>query len=238
MALIPSVEFFRGVGHGVVPGPCIASHGPVESIRLLANEPLDQLSSVLVDQSSRSSVAMLRLLLDRVHRCNPDLHTFRPDPEQPLLGPDGERSPAALIIGDTAMEADPAQAERVIDMGEWWQNTFHRPFVYALWVYRESADGMPADELTELLRESFRVGIRELPLICEEVAEAKGWREAYVHEYLTRKIHFKLDTRALDGLRFFRRLCIESYLAPERHGVAETLETLAAESQSFTGTLS
>ena len=55
-ALIPSVEFFRGVGDAVVPGLCIASAGPVESIRLIAQRPLQEIRRVLVDKSSRSSV--------------------------------------------------------------------------------------------------------------------------------------------------------------------------------------
>ena len=225
-ALIPAVEYFRGVGDGFVPGLCISSRGPVESIRFLTNKPLSEIDSVLVDEGSRSSVAMLRLLLDRVHRVSPDFHTYHPDPKDPLRGPGGEPGEAALIIGDMAMELADDAATTVIDLGEWWQNTFHRPFVYALWVYskREEGDGMQ-ETLRELLEGSFARGLSEMDEICGEVARVKGWSEDRVRNYLTARIHYRLDERAIDGLHTFRKLCVENHLAPERLDVARSLES-------------
>ncbi|MBN2171787.1 MAG: menaquinone biosynthesis protein [Candidatus Krumholzibacteriota bacterium] len=224
-ALIPAVEFFRGVGAGVVPGLCIGSRGPVASIRFLARRPLPEIDRVLVDRGSRTSVAMLRLLLERAHRCSPDFHTYRPDPSRPFLGPDGEEADAALVIGDLALELRPDPAWTDIDLGDWWEGTFHRPFVYAVWAARSEEQ---AAELTELLQESHRDGERELPLICEEVTARKGWPELLVHEYFTRNIRYRLDDDAVAGLRLFHRLCVESYLAPRREAVTHALEALAA----------
>lgn len=234
-ALIPAVEYFRGVGAGVVPGLCISSHGAVESIRLLSRGPLEDLDRVLVDQSSRTSVAMLRLLLDRIYRVSPDFFSFRPDPSRPFLGPDGEEAPAALIIGDAAMELPDREASVDMDLGAWWQNTFHRPFVYALWVTRAAAGEAEHERLRELLHTSAATGLRELPLICEETALAKAWPEARVHDYLTRKIHFHLDRDALAGLGLFRQLCIENYLCPDRRGVDESLTALRGGIERATG---
>jgi len=225
-ALIPAVEFFRGVGAGVVPGLCIGSRGPVESIRLLSRGPLEDLDRVLVDQSSRTSVAMLRLLLDRIYRVNPDFFSFRPDPTRPFLGPEGEEAPASLIIGDAAMELDAGSPPVDMDLGAWWQNTFHRPFIYALWVTRAAAGEPEHERLVDLITASAELGQRELPLICEEAAAAKGWPERRVHDYLTRNIHFMLDDEALRGLSLFRELCIENYLCPDRRGVSDVLSTL------------
>jgi chorismate dehydratase len=225
-ALIPAVEFFRGVGAGVVPGLCIGSRGSVESIRLLSREPLETLDRVLVDQSSRTSVAMLRLLLDRIYRVNPDFFSFRPDPDRPFLGPEGEEAPASLIIGDAAMELSGGQAAVDMDLGAWWQNTFHRPFVYALWVTRAPAGDPDHERLVELLRASAEQGQRELPLICEETAKAREWPESRVHDYLTHRIHYRLDEEALRGLSLFRELCIENYLCPDRRTVGEALAAL------------
>ncbi len=228
-ALIPAVEFFRGVGAGVVPGLCIGSRGAVESIRLLSKKPLAELDAVLVDQASRTSVAMLRLLLDRVHRVNPDFFSFRPNPARPFVGPDGEEAPAALLIGDAAMELNPQGAALDVDLGAWWQSSFQRPFVYALWVTRAAPDTPDFERLAELLQASAERGRRELPLICEEVAEARRWTETRVHEYLTRSIHHQLDEEALAGLARFRELCVESYLCPDRPEVLASLTALRGE---------
>ncbi len=225
-ALIPAVEYFRGVGAGLVPGLCISSRGPVDSIRLLSRQPLEELDRVLVDQSSRTSVAMLRLLLDRLYRVNPDFYSFRPDPAHPFRGPDGEEAPASLIIGDAAMELGDVDAAIDMDLGAWWQNTFHRPFVYALWVTRAAAGEEDHDRLTHLIRDSAAQGSRELSLICEDAAREKGWPEMRVHRYLTDNIRFKLDADALHGLGLFRELCIENYLCPDRNAVTESLKAL------------
>lgn len=225
-ALIPAVEFFRGVGAGIVPGLCIGSRGAVESIRFLSRRPLAELDAVLVDQASRTSVAMLRLLLDRTHRVSPDFFSFRPDPARPFLGPDGLDAQAALLIGDAAMDLNPEGASLDIDMGAWWQSSFHRPFVYALWVTRAPAGTPEHERLSELLTASAALGRRELPLICEEVAEARRWTESRVHDYLTERIDHRLDAAALDGLAFFRALCLESYLCPDRPAVLEALAAL------------
>lgn len=228
-ALIPAVEFFRGVGAGVVPGLCIASKGAVESIRLVSRKPLEQLERVLVDQSSRTSVAMLRLLLDRLYRVSPDFFSFRPDPARPFRGPDGEESEAALIIGDAAMELAGTDAIIDTDLGAWWQNTFHRPFVYALWVTRAAAGETDHERLCALLQDSAEQGLAELGPICAAAAASKGWPEERVREYLTRAIHFDLDGDALAGLGLFRSLCIQNYLCPDRRGVEESLAALRGE---------
>ena len=224
-ALIPAVEFFLGVGAAVVPGSCIGSRGPVASIRFLARRPLPEIDRVLVDRGSRTSVAMLRLLLERAHRLSPDFHIYRPDPSRPFLGPDGEEADAALVIGDLALEIRPDPVWTVIDLGDWWEGTFHRPFVYAVWAARDEELAM---ELAEAVRESHRAGERDLPLICEEVAARKGWPELLVHEYFTRNLDYRLDDDAVAGLRLFHRLCVESYLAPRRASVNRALEALAA----------
>ena len=228
-ALIPSVEFFRGVGDKVIPGLCIASQGPVETVRFIARKPLCEIRRVLVDKGSRSSVAMLRLLLERTHDITPDFHIYDVSPEAPFMTPAGEEGDAALIIGDLAMDLDPGPVELDLDLGEWWQKSFHRPFVYALWAWRERKNEEIGPRLSTLLHDSFQLGLEELDMIVEEAAIGHGWSEERVRHYLNESIHFDLDAEALDGLHLFHRLCIEDHLAPHRLSVVSTLTNLDSE---------
>ena len=59
-ALIPSVEFFRGVGDAVVPGLCLASLGADSAFRFLSEGGSEGWRTVFVDKGSRSGVAALR----------------------------------------------------------------------------------------------------------------------------------------------------------------------------------
>jgi len=225
-ALIPVVEFFRGVGDRIVPGLCIASTGPVESIRFISRRPLDRVRSVLVDKSSRSSVAMLRLLLERTHDITPDFHSYEVRPDAPFMTPGGEEGDAALVIGDLAMGLEPGPVELDLDLGRWWNASFHRPFVYAIWAWRERAGEKIGDRLAGLLAESHRRGLEEMELIIEEAAVAHGWSEERVRRYLGERIQYDLNGEALQGLRLFHRLCVEDHLAPHRLSVEATLSGL------------
>ncbi len=232
-ALIPAVEFFRGVGDAIVPDLCIASSGPVRTIRFIARSPLREIRKVLVDKSSRSSVAMLRLLLRRTHDIEPDFHIYDVHPEAPFMTSGGEEGDAALVIGDLAMDLEPGEVELDVDLGDWWQRSFHRPFVYAVWAWRERADEKIGDRLTRLLHASYQHGLEELDLIIEEAAVGHGWSEERVRRYLKEQIRFELDAESIDGLRLFHRLCVEDHLAPHRLSVESALAGLDPQSEAL-----
>ena len=63
VGLIPIVEYLRGIGNALLPGICIASDGPVRTVKLFSRIHPEKLTSVAVDAGSRTSVALLRILL-------------------------------------------------------------------------------------------------------------------------------------------------------------------------------
>ena len=68
LGLIPSIEYLRATpddGYRIVPGPAIVSHGPVASVMLYATTPLRQVRSIALDTSSRTSVALTRVLCEK-----------------------------------------------------------------------------------------------------------------------------------------------------------------------------
>ena len=71
--LIPVVEVLRGQAAGVVPGPGIACRGAVDSVKLFHRGPLRDLRWIGLDRGSRSSVALLKCLLQEEYGGLPDL---------------------------------------------------------------------------------------------------------------------------------------------------------------------
>src|SRR6185503_3847528 len=69
LGLIPSVEYARsraaGADAAIVPGIAIGSAGPAESVLLFTRTPIDRVRSIALDRGSRTSAALLRLLLRR-----------------------------------------------------------------------------------------------------------------------------------------------------------------------------
>ena len=120
VGMIPSIEYARGE-YAIVPGIAIGSRGPVRSVSLYLRGKLDQVRRVALDTSSRTSVALARILLrERLGR-DPEYVDRPPDLKAMLAEAD-----AALVIGDPALYAD-HDAER-LDLGEGWQDP-HRPAV-------------------------------------------------------------------------------------------------------------
>ena len=114
VGLIPIVEYLRGVGDSLLPGICIASDGPVRTVKLFSRVHPSQLTDVAVDSGSRSSVALLRILLAEKFDVTPDFHIHRADLQAML-----RTHEAALLIGDPAFATTGAPI--IWDLGQGWQ---------------------------------------------------------------------------------------------------------------------
>src|SRR5690349_769742 len=65
IGIIPSIAFATISGLAVLPDVAIASKHAVRSILLVLNKPVDQVRRVALDTSSRTSVALTKILLTR-----------------------------------------------------------------------------------------------------------------------------------------------------------------------------
>src|SRR5436190_14800168 len=62
VALIPVVEYLRNGEYGLVPGIAIASRGPVLSVTLFSRKPWNEVTSIALDEGSRTSAALVQVL--------------------------------------------------------------------------------------------------------------------------------------------------------------------------------
>jgi chorismate dehydratase len=67
VALIPSIEFFRGDAYRLVSDACIGCRGPVMSVKVFFRKRPDRINTLAVDEGSRTSATLARILL--AHRC-------------------------------------------------------------------------------------------------------------------------------------------------------------------------
>jgi len=102
VGLIPSIEYLRGGPYAIAPDLAIASDGPVASVALFTTRPMKDVRSIAMDTSSRTSVALARVLCARLFRIQPTIESRGPDLADMLACCD-----AALIIGDTALFLEP-----------------------------------------------------------------------------------------------------------------------------------
>jgi chorismate dehydratase len=195
VGMIPSIEYARGT-YAIVPGIAIGSRGPVRSVNLYLRGKLDQVRRVALDTSSRTSVALARILLrERLGR-HPEYVDRPPNPEAMLREAD-----AALVIGDPALYSD-TDAER-LDLGEGWQVLTGLPFVFAFWA---GPAGVLSAAHVERLQAALRSGLQELPRIALSYNGHGAGRAELNESYLRSNIAYALGPEELAGLaEFYRR---------------------------------
>jgi len=199
VGLIPIVEYLRGIGDAVLPVSCIATDGPVQTVKLYSRVAPARLNDVAVDSGSRTSVALLRLLLAERFGVTPDFHTFRPDLREML-----RMYEAALLIGDAAFTD--SGAPHIWDLGQGWQELTNLPFVFAVWTVRRGVD---AERVGNWLRNAMQEGMRHLDEIARDGASRLGHDEAMLRRYLGDVLHYGLGERELRGIETFQKLCVQ-----------------------------
>ncbi len=194
LGTIPSIEYAAG-DYAIVPGIAIGSRGAVRSVRLLHKAPLEAVRRVALDTSSRTSVALLKILLrERLGR-DPEYVDMAPRIDDMLAAAD-----AALVIGDPALFHE--GPEPSLDLGEEWGSLTGLPFVYAFWAGRP---GVVTPSDVKALQASLRSGIASISEIAASYAGHPG-RARENESYLRSSIAFDLGEAEQAGLReFYRR---------------------------------
>jgi chorismate dehydratase len=206
VGLIPAIEYLRG-DYRIVPGVSIASDGPVASVAIFSKVPVERVTSLAMDISSRTSVALTRILCAQQWDIAPKFIPAEPDLRAML-----SRADAALIIGDTALTSDAAALGLIkLDLGLEWQRLTGLPFVYAMWCGRDGHCG-PA-HVAELNAARER-GIQDIDRIARTEADGDVARATLVRGYLRDNLNYDLGERQLAGLRRFHELAVDQGLAP------------------------
>jgi chorismate dehydratase len=207
VGLIPSIEYLRGPEYRIVPGVAIASRGAVRSVALYTTRPIRDVRSIALDTSSRSSVALMRVLCARTFQIRPRFEPSGPDLESMLA-----RCHAAVLIGDTALFLNEAEVRlhgaaglEKIDLGEVWTQATGLPFVYAFWAGRAAA--LTPDAVGELQAARDR-GVAH----AEEIARAyvtDPRHQAIGARYLRDNIKYGLGADERAALELFYRYAVE-----------------------------
>jgi predicted solute-binding protein len=208
IGIVPSFELTRQ-DLTVLPGAGIACRGPVRSILLISACPAAEIRTLAADSSSRTSVQLARVILERKYGASPAIASHPPDLEAMMAVAD-----AALVIGDPALRIDPAGLPfHVYDLGAEWMEMTGRPMVFAVWAGRRDAV-TPA--VVEAFRGSCRYGRARIDEIVRAESAARGFAPDLVHEYLTRYIVHELGESDYAGLELFlsyteKKQCISCF---------------------------
>lgn len=212
VALIPSVEYFQNPDYAIVSDACIGCRGPVLSVKLLSRVPMDKIRTLALDEGSRASVTLVRILLKERYGLLPKLLPF------PLgVSSDDIDADAILMIGDRAMHP-PAGFAQQWDLGDQWCRWAELPFVFAMWVARSEA--LPElGEIEAALGRARDLGVAHLKEIAERESAGVGLAQDQCLSYLRDNLHFYFGPLERRGLALFHKHAIQLGLAPNHSEV-------------------
>jgi chorismate dehydratase len=207
VALIPSVEYMRGTDYEIISDACVATRGPVLSVKLYSRVDPGAIRTLALDEGSRTSATLARIMLLERYGVDP---ARKPLPiEMSVQHTDAD---AVLVIGDRAMHAPNEKFHTVWDLGEEWLAWTGLPFVFAMWVARR---GVASSHVEQMLSESRDRGVARISDIAQREASKLNIPAENAERYLTDNLFFRLTSAERSGLRLFQQLAVQAGLAPE-----------------------
>ena len=215
VALIPSIELFRGAAYRVVSDACIGCRGPVMSVKLFFRTRPDRVVRLAVDEGSRTSATLARILLAEQHGVVPQLELL------PIgAGLDDTSADAVLLIGDRAIGSQRGSFQLIWDLGDEWCRWTGLPFVFAVWAARPGIDVRAIEPILAAARDAGR---SNLASIAAAEAAPHGLTVPQCLSYLRDNLHYDLGGRERAALVRFYRHAESMALAPAAFDIATAL---------------
>jgi chorismate dehydratase len=171
---------------------CIGTEGEVVSVALFSEVPMKDITRVLLDYQSRTSVNLAKILLNEYWQKEVIFEDAKEDFRSAIKG-----TTAGIVIGDQALEQRKISLY-IYDLGAAWKAYTGLPFVFAAWVANKELDA----DFIDAFNRANGYGIKHLD---EVVAENNS--PAYdLKKYYTQNISYSLTAEKRKALELFLRL--------------------------------
>ena len=175
--------------HHIISDYCIGCDGEVASVCLFSDVPVDEIRTVLLDYQSKTSVALLKVLLKEYWKIEPVFIDAAAGYEKNIKG-----TTAGLVIGDRAFEQRLRSAYRY-DLGHAWKEMTGLPFVFAAWISNKK---LP-ESFCSRFNEATKTGLQQLTIVVAE----NPYGLFDLEHYYTHFIKFRIDLNMHEAIALF-----------------------------------
>ena len=194
LALVPVAVIPKLKEAYIISDYCIGANGAVDTVCLYSDVPIEEIESIALDYQSRTSVALLKILLKEYWQLNPELKKANVGFEDNIKG-----NHAALVIGDRAFALNTKHAY-IYDLSAIWKEMTGLPFVFAAWVANTK---LPQDFII-FFNKALEKGLSNI----DKALALEG--DSYPNcenpeDYLNNKISYSLDSEKQKGMELFLR---------------------------------
>ena len=192
LALVPVAVIPKLLQAHIISDYCIGANGAVDTVCLYSDVPITEIESIALDYQSRTSVALLKILLKEYWQLNPELKKADVGFEENIKG-----KHAALVIGDRAFALNDKHAY-IYDLSAIWKEMTGLPFVFAAWVANKK---LPQDFIIAF-NKALEKGLSDIDTAL--VLEGANYPNCTNPEdYLNNKISYNLDAEKQKGMELF-----------------------------------
>ncbi len=224
MGLVSIIDYQRSPESLVLlPAGMIGCDGPTLTVRLFSSRPIDQIAAVHADADSHTSVALLRIIMAERAGTRPQIIDFDADAHRAAHAQDAALPwpQAVLLIGDKVVTDSPPAAlyPHQLDLGEAWKQLTGLPFVYAMWMCRQStlhADSQRIALIAAMLDRQRRHNQMRREWIADTRGPVRGWTPQAARHYLGDLLRFDVTSEHRAGVERFFDLAHHHGLIPTR----------------------
>ena len=188
VAAIPAIPLYN-----IVSDFCIGAQGPVRTVVLLSNSPIDTIDKVYLDYQSRTSVVLVKVLAHNLWKINPEWAAYTPQHSLKDIDP----YEGLVVIGDKVFELE-SHFKYKYDLAEEWIRLTGLPFVFAAWTANKKIDSSFIDSFNNALRQ----GVEKLKESVELYPPLKLTKPD-AEFYLRNNISFDFTKEKREALKLF-----------------------------------
>jgi chorismate dehydratase len=184
VAVIPELHEWWLIGDH-----CIGCEGPVASVCIFSDVPIEKAERVLLDFQSRTSVELAKILLRDYWKVDVELVNPGKDFQHEISG-----TTAGLVIGDRSF-GQRKKSRFVYDLGEAWKKHTGLPFVFAAWISNKPLDA----QFEKSFNDANAYGVEHVG----EVIPTLDKDLFNLEEYFRNNISYRLDDDKKKALEIF-----------------------------------
>ncbi len=192
LALVPVAILKDLPDYKIISDYCIASNGPVTTVKIFSDVPISDIETIFLDYQSRTSVQLCKILIKEYWQVSCKLEPAFTGFQKEITG-----TTAGLVIGDRAirlLDKFPYQ----YDLSEAWKSHTSLPFVFACWVSLKEID----PSFIELFNNALSNGLedRQNAITSYKHLDTPNFSVA---TYLKETIRYKMNAQMKEGLSVF-----------------------------------
>lgn len=168
---------------------CIGAIGPVKTVMLYSQVPVNEINQIYLDYQSRSSVMLTKILAFELWNINP-IWTPASEGYEQLI----KDRTAAVVIGDRAFKMN-GKFKYEYDLANEWQILTGLPFVFACWVSNKKLSA----EFIADFNLALNFGLNSI----DSVVKSCNSDSDQLYEYFTKYISYELDIKKKEALNLF-----------------------------------